>query len=123
MARIRPASNDGSSKDDEGDAPPPTPVRARRGGTSKGGKQPAPPRPAKQGSAKVKTGSVTKEVQDKRRGSQFLSDVIAELRKVQWPTRTQLMQSTAVVILVVAVVTIYLDIIDSIISRVIHAIL
>lgn len=123
MARIRPASNDGSSKDDGGDTPPPTPARARSGGSSKGGKQPAAPRPAKQGSAKVKTGSVTKEVQDKKRGSRFLSDVIAELRKVQWPTRSQLMQSTAVVILVVAIVTIYLDIIDTVISRVIHAIL
>ena len=52
----------------------------------------------------------------------LVSDVIAELRKVQWPTRPQLIQSTAVVILVVAIVTIYLDIVDTIVSRIVHAI-
>ena len=125
MARIRPARNDGSSKDDGGDkTPSPAPARARRSaktdsGRSKNAAQ--PPRPAPQ-SQRIKTGSVTKEVQDKRRGSRFLSDVIAELRKVQWPTRPQLLQSTAVVILVVAIVTIYLDIVDTIVNRIVHAI-
>jgi preprotein translocase subunit SecE len=123
MARIRPARNDGSSKDDGGDTPPAPPARARKSGSSSRSKQPVSPKPARQGSSKTKTGSVTKDVQDQKRGSRFISDVIAELRKVQWPTRSQLAQSTAVVILVVAVVTIYLDVIDNIISRVIHAIL
>lgn len=121
MARIRPARNDGSSKDDGGDTTPPSPpVRARRskGEASKNAPQAPRPKPASQ---RAKTGSVTKEVQDQRRGSRFLSDVIAELRKVQWPTRAQLIQSTAVVILVVAIVTIYLDIVDTIVGRIVHA--
>jgi preprotein translocase subunit SecE len=121
MARIRPARNDGSSKDDGGDTAPTPPARTRRSG-NKADRAKQPPRPTKTPSSRTKTGSVTKEVQDQRKGSRFISDVIAELRKVQWPTRPQLMQSTAVVILVVAIVTIYLDIIDSIVSRVVHAI-
>jgi preprotein translocase subunit SecE len=123
MARIRPARNDGSSNDDGGEStPPPPPARARRSkGEASSKNTPQPPRP-KPASQRTKTGSVTKEVQDKRRGSRFLSDVIAELRKVQWPTRPQLIQSTAVVILVVAIVTVYLDIVDTIVSRIVHAI-
>ena len=121
MARIRPARNDGSSKDDGGETPPAPPARARRSG-NKTDRAKQPPRPQRNQPARTKTGSVTKDVQDQRKGSRFISDVIAELRKVQWPTRPQLMQSTAVVILVVAIVTIYLDIIDTIVSRVVHAI-
>ena len=125
MARIRPARNGGSSKDDGGEkAPPPAPTRARRSPRTDSGRSrstPQSPRPAP-ASQRTKTGSVTKEVQDKRRGSRFLADVIAELRKVQWPTRPQLIQSTAVVILVVAIVTIYLDIVDTIVNRIVHAI-
>jgi preprotein translocase subunit SecE len=120
MARIRPARNDGSSKDDGGEKSPPPPARARRSKSSEG-RQPPAPRP-KPNTQREKTGSVTKAVQDKRRSSRFLSDVIAELRKVQWPTRPQLIQATAVVILVVAIVTIYLDIIDTILNRVVHSI-
>jgi len=122
MARIRPARNDGSSKDDGGEnTPPPPPARARRskGGASKNAPQAPRPKPAPQ---RAKAGSVTKEVQDKRSSSRFISDVMAELRKVQWPTRAQLIQSTAVVILVVAIVTIYLDIVDNIVGRIVHAI-
>jgi preprotein translocase subunit SecE len=121
MARIRPARNDGQGKDDGGDTPPPTtPARARKAGKSEKSKAPQSPRPAPPQSRRTKSGSVTKDVQDTRKSSRFLSDVVAELRKVQWPTRSQLMQSTAVVILVVAIVTIYLDVIDTIISSVVR---
>ena len=54
-----------------------------------------------------KAGTVTKAVQRERRGSRFLREVIVELRKVSWPTRTQLIQSTAVVLVVVAIVSVY----------------
>ncbi len=120
MARIRPARNDGSSKDDGGEKSPAPPARARRN-KSDGGRQPSAPRP-KPAAQREKTGAVTKAVQDQRRGSRFLSDVVAELRKVQWPTRSQLLQSTAVVIVVVAIVTIYLDVVDTIVNRIVHAI-
>jgi preprotein translocase subunit SecE len=122
MARIRPARKDGSSKDDGGDSTPPSPpARARRSRNEASRNAPQAPRP-KPASQRAKAGSVTKDVQDKRRSSRFIGDVIAELRKVQWPTRPQLMQSTAVVILVVAIVTIYLDIVDNIVGRIVHAI-
>ena len=124
MARIRPARNDGSSNDDGGEStPPPPPARARR---SKGdGKQ------QEHTSAAASEARITAH-QDRLRhqgspgqAARFTvsqSDVIAELRKVQWPTRPQLIQSTAVVILVVAIVTVYLDIVDTIVSRIVHAI-
>ena len=69
-----------------------------------------------------KAGTVTKAVAAERRGSRFISEVIAELRKVSWPTRTQLVQSTAVVLVVVAIVAAYLAVLDSIFSRMIDAI-
>ncbi len=122
MARIRPAQNDGSAKDDGGDKtpPPPPPARARRA-KSDGSRAPSAPR-QKPKVQSEKAGTVTKAVQDQRRGSRFLSDVIAELRKVQWPTRPQLAQATAVVIVVVAIVTIYLDVVDTIVNRLVHSI-
>jgi len=61
-------------------------------------------------------------VVQQRRGSRFLSEVIAELRKVSWPTRTVLLQSTAVVLVVVAIVSAYLAALDAVFSRLIDAI-
>ncbi len=114
MARIRPARSQdggGSSKGEGGDS---TPARKR------GGDRPSPrPTPQRQ---REKAGSVTKAVQEKRRGSRFFSDVVAELRKVQWPTRMQLLQSTAVVLLVVAIVVVYLAAVDAVVSRAVDAI-
>ena len=78
------------------------------------------PRPRSQ-PKKEKQGSVTKAVQ-RNRGSQFLSEVIAELRKVSWPSRSQLFQGTAVVLIVVAIVTVYLAIVDEIFARLIDSI-
>ena len=112
MARIRPARNqDGGPSKGEGDK---TPARARRRERT----SPRPQAPQK----REKSGSVTKAVQERRRGSQFVSDVIAELRKVQWPTRSQLAQSTAVVLLVVAIVVVYLAAVDAVVSRAVNAI-
>lgn len=65
---------------------------------------------------------MTKAVQQERKGSRFIADMIAELRKVQWPTRAQLAQNTAVVILVVIIVVAYLAAVDSVVSRAVDAI-
>lgn len=122
MARIRPAKSKGGDSAGDGE-PPKVPARRTRSGDS--GAAPArraqAPRP-RQAPKSDKAGSVTKAVQQQRRGSRFFSEVVAEMRKVQWPTRNQLMQSTGVVLLVVAVITIYLGIVDSIFERVIDAI-
>ncbi|PIP08426.1 MAG: preprotein translocase subunit SecE, partial [Syntrophobacteraceae bacterium CG23_combo_of_CG06-09_8_20_14_all_50_8] len=44
--------------------------------------------------------------------SQFLSESKAELKKVTWPTRKQAVASTAVVIVVVAIVALFLSLVD-----------
>ena len=122
MARIRPARGQGSSED--GNAPAPAGARAPKASR----RQPPSPRPTPQKGgggrrgSREKAGSVTKAVVQQRRGSRFLSEVIAELRKVSWPTRTQLLQSTAVVLVVVAIVAAYLAVLDAIFSRLIDAI-
>ena len=118
MARIRPARGQGSSGD--GNSPAPAGARAPR----QSRRQPPAPRPTPQKGRRAtqKAGTVTKAVAAERRGSRFLSEVIAELRKVSWPTRTQLVQSTAVVLVVVAIVAAYLAALDAVFSRVIDAI-
>jgi preprotein translocase subunit SecE len=121
MARIRPARGQERS-DDGGNTPPPSGSRtpAKRRNTS-----PPSPRPTPQGGGRRKpdkAGTVTKAVVQQRRGSRFITEVIAELRKVSWPTRTQLAQSTAVVLVVVAIVSIYLAALDAVFRRVVDAI-
>ncbi len=54
---------------------------------------------------------------------QFLYDVRSELRKVTFPTRTETLASTAVVIVVVLLIALYLGIVDLILSFVISGIL
>jgi preprotein translocase subunit SecE len=127
MARIRPARGQGRSGDGATPAPggakapapkspAPKPPATRR--------QPASPRPAPQGrrARQEKAGTVTKAVAQQRRGSRFINEVIAELRKVSWPTRTTLMQSTAVVLVVVAIVAVYLAGLDAVFERVVDAV-
>ena len=124
MARIRPARGQGQSGD--GATPAPGGARTpatRRAQQGKSGPKPSPkPNPPGQRRKPDKPGSVTKAVVQQRRGSRFLTEVIAELRKVSWPDRTTLMQSTAVVLVVVAIVSVYLAALDSVFSRVVDAI-
>ena len=47
----------------------------------------------------------------------FLNDVKVELKKVSWPTRNELMGSTIVVIVAVALLAIFIGIWDLILSR------
>ena len=125
MARIRPAR--GQERSGDGATPPPGGSRtpAKRSPQPKS-TAPKSPRPApQQGGGRRKpdkAGTVTKAVVQQRRGSRFISEVIAELRKVSWPTRTQLVQSTAVVLVVVAIVAVYLAALDAVFSRMIDAI-
>jgi preprotein translocase subunit SecE len=119
MARIRPARGQGASGD--GNSPAPAGARApRQSRRQPPSPRPTPPKGGRRGSQKA--GTVTKAVAAERRGSRFISEVIAELRKVSWPTRTQLLQSTAVVLVVVAIVAVYLAVLDSVFSRLVDAI-
>jgi preprotein translocase subunit SecE len=57
------------------------------------------------------------------RSMTFLQEVWAELKKVQWPTRTETYAATAVVLAVVAIVGLYLGTVDFLISQLIQFIL
>ncbi len=54
---------------------------------------------------------------------QFLSQAKAELKKVTWPTRKQTLASTGVVMIIVAIMALYLGIIDVILSKLVKFIL
>ncbi len=56
----------------------------------------------------------------KRRGnpiSRYLRETMAELRKVNWPTRQEATQLTIIVIVVMTVTSIFLGLMDFIFSR------
>lgn len=54
---------------------------------------------------------------------QFLTQAKAELKKVTWPTRKQTLASTGVVMVIVAVMALYLGIIDLILAKLVKIIL
>jgi preprotein translocase subunit SecE len=54
---------------------------------------------------------------------QFLTQAKAELKKVTWPTRQQTLASTGVVMIIVAVMALYLGIIDLILAKLVKFIL
>ena len=53
----------------------------------------------------------------------FIKESRAELRKVTWPNRKQLISSTVVVIITVALIAVFLGIVDLIFSRIVTIIL
>jgi len=50
----------------------------------------------------------------------FLNEVIAELKKVSWPSRKQIVSSTNVVIIVSIIAGVYIFVVDILFSRLIH---
>jgi len=56
-------------------------------------------------------------------GMQFLREVKVELKKVTWPTRKQTIGSTAVVILLVMIISMFLGVVDIGLSSLIRIIL
>ena len=53
----------------------------------------------------------------------FLQEVWAELKKVHWPSRKETYAATAVVLIVVSIVALYLGVVDLALSTVLQAIL
>jgi len=49
----------------------------------------------------------------------YLTDTRSELRKVTWPSRQELRESTQVVIVSTLIVTIFIGVVDQILSRII----
>ncbi len=50
----------------------------------------------------------------------FLHEVKGEVKKVVWPTRREAMGGTAVVLVVVFLVALFLGIVDSILSKIVQ---
>ncbi len=49
---------------------------------------------------------------------QFFSEVISEMKKVSWPSRQELIGSTVVVITLVAILSLYIGVVDAVINKV-----
>lgn len=74
-------------------------------------KKPAPaPKKAAAGSAR--TGGSVKAPNFVNQSIQFLREVKVELKKVAWPTRKQTVGSTAVVIVLVMIISLFLGVVD-----------
>lgn len=54
--------------------------------------------------------------------TKFLKEVVAELRKVTWPSKDELIGSTIVTIVVSIVVAIFIGVVDQILTQLIHLI-
>ena len=54
---------------------------------------------------------------------EFIREVLAEFRKVTWPTRSELANSTVVVIVVTVVLAFFLGGVDIVLARVVERIL
>ena len=50
----------------------------------------------------------------------FISETRTELKKVTWPTREELKESTKVVIVSTFIVTIFVGVVDQILSRIVR---
>jgi preprotein translocase subunit SecE len=57
------------------------------------------------------------------RVKEFVQEVLAEFRRVTWPTREQLVNSTVVVIIVTVVLAFFLGAVDIALARVVEWIL
>jgi preprotein translocase subunit SecE len=58
-----------------------------------------------------------------RRTQQFFREVVAEFRKVTWPSREQLINSTTVVLVVTVVIAFFLGAVDIGLARIVERIL
>ena len=58
-----------------------------------------------------------------RRAQEFVREVLAEFRKVTWPSRQELINSTVVVITVTVVVSLFLGAVDVGLARIVERIL
>lgn len=54
--------------------------------------------------------------------SKFIKEVVAELRKVTWPTKDELIGSTIVTVVVSSIVAVFIGIVDRILTFVISLI-
>jgi preprotein translocase subunit SecE len=67
--------------------------------------------------------TVAKEKNFIDKSLQFLREVKVELKKVTWPSRKQTMGSTVVVLVIVAIISVFLGLVDAGLSGLIRAVL
>jgi preprotein translocase subunit SecE len=86
---------------------------------------------AKRADAKPARGRSQQKPQQKARAARpaekkgltkFLRDVRIEMGKVTWPTRKDLLQSTVVVLVAVAIATAYTGVLDFVFSRIVETV-
>lgn len=53
----------------------------------------------------------------------FFSETRAEMRKVTWPTRDELKESTKIVIVATIVVTVFIGVLDTVINLIVRRLL
>jgi preprotein translocase subunit SecE len=73
--------------------------------------------------AEKKQARMTQEVQPENRFVQFYREILAELRKVVWPTRDEAIRLTGIVIAVVVAMSIFLGAIDAALTQILRFIL
>lgn len=90
----------------------------------KGAKKAAPKSKAKEAPARGKSKDVPAKgkvkggkAKEKKGAVQFLREVRVEMSKVTWPSREELIQSTIVVLIAVAISGVFIAILDAIFSR------
>ncbi len=54
---------------------------------------------------------------------EFLSEVKVEVKKVTWPSRKEAMGGTAVVVVVVFLIALFLGIVDTLLSKIVQALI
>ncbi|MDA8560246.1 preprotein translocase subunit SecE [Nitrospinae bacterium] len=53
----------------------------------------------------------------------FLAEVRAEVNKVTWPTRAEALGGTAVVVVVVLIMALFLGVVDAILSKIVQGLI
>lgn len=84
-------------------------------------KEPVVSQPKQNRVAKAASGKTERGIVDK--ALQFLREVKVELKKVTWPTRKQTLGSTAVVIVLVMIISLFLGIVDFGLSHLLRVVL
>ncbi len=67
--------------------------------------------------------TVAKEKNTFDKSIQFLREVKVELKKVTWPSKKQTMGSTVVVLVIVAIISLFLGVVDAGLSGLIRSVL
>ncbi len=96
-------------------------AEASQGGTSAAAVRPITAVKKTGGVDKPKT--VAKDDNFLQKSAQFLREVKIELKKVTWPTRKQTMGSTMVVIILVAIISAFLGLVDAGLSSLVRFVL